>query len=139
VFFGVSGQAQLVGSNPILSEAGTAAILLESEVEEPACAVYALCFNTVHDQTQILSTAASPDGRRAPDFAVHYTIDGTDPTIASPRYSRPFPATAQLRAAIFVDQQAVAWADSRAKAASTSDKTIMTAEAAAPPHEQLPR
>jgi hypothetical protein len=133
VFFGATGEARLVGSNPILSEAGTATILLESDSSTPVCSVYAICLFTQQDQTRILSAAASPNGHRPPDFAVHYTLDGTDPTPASPTYHKPVPATPHVRAALFVDQQAVAWADSRARAAATSEKTILTAKAAAAP------
>jgi beta-galactosidase len=139
VFFGATGQTRLIGSNPILSEAGTATILLESDIARPVCAAYAICFITQQDQTRILSTALSPDGAKPPDFSVHYTTDGSDPGASSPRYSGPIRANSQLRAAIFVNSQAVACADARAKAVSTSERAVLTANAADPPQDPPPR
>jgi hypothetical protein len=135
VFFGINGpdnQARLSGHNPILSEAGTAAILLESQAPRPACAVYAIGLVKERNQTRILSAAAAPDGARVPEYRICYTTDGTEPSVTSPVYSGPVRNAADLRAAILVEGQTVASADSRASARSTSDKAVLTAKANAP-------
>jgi hypothetical protein len=120
VFFGVAGGAQLVGHNPIRSEAGTAAILLGSDVANPRCAVYAVCLQNDADQVRILSAAASPDGNPVPGYKINYTTDGTRPLASSPLYVKPIADVPTLRAAIFVGGQAIADADPHASVPSTS-------------------
>jgi beta-galactosidase len=132
VFFGTSDQAHLVGHNPILSEAGTAAILLESDTPKPPCAVYAISLVQDQDQTLILSSAASPTGTKVPDYKISYTTDGTEPSAGSPIYFHPIRNAPQVRAAILVQGHVIASADSRASARSTSDKAVLTAKAATP-------
>ena len=122
VFFGATGPVRLIGHNPIMSEAGTATILLESDVKEPDCAVYAIGLVQEQGRSRILSAALSPDGAKVPDYQIRYTTDGTEPLAASPLYSEPVRNDSQLRAAIFVNGLAVASVDTRTKAASTSDK-----------------
>jgi beta-galactosidase len=134
VFFGTSGQlgrAKLIGHNPILSEAGTAGILLESDSPHPLSAVYAIGLLKENNQTRILSAGASPDGTKPPEYKVCYTTDGTEPSITSPVYSQPVPNVAELRAAILVEGQIVAIADSRASARSTCDLAALTTKATA--------
>jgi beta-galactosidase len=121
IFFGAAGNARLVGSNPIMAEAGTGTILVDSDTANPACAVYALCLLQGENQTRVLSAAASPDGSPAPDYAIRYTTDGTEPKADSPLYSEPIDNTPRLRAAVFVGGQSLACADLRARAASTHD------------------
>jgi beta-galactosidase len=128
VFFGVTGPAQLVGDNPIMSEAGTATILVASDIPKPRCAVYAICLLNEKDRTRILSVAASPDGARVPDYKIHYTTDGTEPSARSPVYSGPVRNAPQLRAAILVNEQVVARADSRTSAPATSDSAVSIAK-----------
>jgi beta-galactosidase len=130
VFFGATSQARLVGSNPIMSEAGMATILVESEGVKPACTVFAICLIREQNQTRILSATASPGGARSPDYKIHYTTDGTEPSAASPVYSRPLKNVPQLRAAILVQGKTVASADSRSNAASTRGRIASTAKAA---------
>ena len=132
VFFGINGpdsRAGLSGHNPILSEAGTAAILLESQVPQPPCAVYAIGLVREKNQTRILSAAACPDGAPVPDYRICYTTNGLEPSVTSPVYSHPVQNAPQLRAAILVEGQTVASADSRVSARSTSDKAVLTAQA----------
>jgi beta-galactosidase len=129
VFFGTTGPAQLAGDNPILSEAGTATTLLTSDISKPRCAVYAICLMNENDHTRILSAAAAPDGTKVPDYSIRYTTDGSEPSAASPVYSEPVPNTPQLRAAILVNQQIVAVADSRSSAPATSDHAVALAKA----------
>jgi hypothetical protein len=130
VFFGATSQARLVGSNPIMSEAGMATILVESEGVKPACTGFAICLIREQNQTRILSATASPSGARSPDYKIHYTTDGTEPSAASPVYSRPLKNVPQLRAAILVQGKTVASADSRSNAASTRGRIASTAKAA---------
>ena len=129
VFLGTAGQVQLVGHNPIQSEAGTAAVLLESDSSKPRCAVYAISMIQEHNQTRILSAAAAPDGARVPGYEIRYTMDGAEPSTASPVYSHPIRSAPQLRAAIFVHGQSVTSADARTGAHSTHDKAVLTAKA----------
>jgi hypothetical protein len=80
------------------------------------------------DRTRILSVAASPDGARVPDYKIHYTTDGTEPSARSPVYSGPVRNAPQLRAAILVNEQVVARADSRTSAPATSDSAVSIAK-----------
>ena len=116
-----------------MSEAGTATILVASDITKPRCAVYALCLANDNDRIRILAAAASPDGMPTPDYKIHYTTDGTEPTAASPVYSGPIRNTPQLRAAILVNEEVVAQADSRTSAPATSDSAVSVATATAQP------
>lgn len=129
VFFGTTGPVQLVGDNPIMSEAGTATILVASDIPKPRCAIYAICLMNEKDRTRILSAAASPDGTKVPDYKIHYTTDGTEPSARSPVYSGPVKNAPQLRAAILVNEEVVARADSRTSAPATSDSAVSVAKA----------
>ncbi len=122
VFFGTVGDVRLVGRNPILSEAGVAAILLETDTVKPRCALYSLCVISEQGCARILSAAASPDETKAPGYTIRYTTDGTEPSAASPLYCGPVTNAPQMRAALLVDGRTVALADSRIGAPSTSDK-----------------
>ena len=129
VFFGITGPAQLVGDNPIMSEAGTATVLVASDSSKPRCAIYAICLMNEKDRTRILSVAASPDGAKVPDYKIHYTTDGTAPSARSPVYSGPVKNAPQLRAAILVNEEVVARADSRTSAPATSGNAVSFAKA----------
>ena len=131
VFYGQSGQGELIGCNPIQAEAGTATILLQSDVAEPQCAVYAMSLVKEDSQIRILSAAASPNAARVPRYKICYTTDGSAPSAASPVYSKPIKDAPQLRAAIVVGSQVIARADSRTTAASTADKPTVSASTAA--------
>jgi beta-galactosidase len=122
VFFGSSAATRLVGHNPILSEAGTASILVASDIAKPSCSVYALCLVRDQDQIRILSAAASPNGGSVPQYTIRYTTDGTEPSDSSSVYSKPISSASRLRAAIFVDGQLMAGADARIEAPSTAGK-----------------
>jgi beta-galactosidase len=116
IFFGATGETKLIGDNPIAGEAGTGTILLQSDIKKPRCAVYAVSLIKDKDQIRILSAAASPDGRRASDYKVHYATDGGEPSAASPVYSKPVRYSPQLRVAIVVNGRIVARIDARASA-----------------------
>ena len=81
------------------------------------------------DRTRILSAAASPDGTKGPDYKIHYTTDGTEPSAASLVYSEPVRNAPQLRAAILVNEEVVARADSRTSAPATSDSAVAITKA----------
>jgi beta-galactosidase len=133
VFFGSDGQVRLAGANPIYSEAGTAGILMTSDGAKPSGTVFALCLAGEGEGTRILSAAASPGGSKIPNYKIHYTTDGTEPSMSSPVYAGPVTNAAQLRAAIFVKNQAVAVADVHSRAASTSGEALPASEASAKP------
>jgi beta-galactosidase len=116
VSFGAMGEAKLIGNNPVVNEAGTGTILLQSDIKKPRCAVYAVSLIKDKDQIRILSAAASPDGHRESDYKIHYATDGSEPSAASPVYSKPVRYSPQLRAAIVVNGQIVARVDASASA-----------------------
>jgi len=130
IFFGATGPVQLIGHNPIMSEAGTATILVESDMAKPDCAIYAIGLVQEPGRSRVLSAALSPDGTKVPKYQVRYTTDGTEPFTSSSLYTGPVENTSPLRATIFVNGLAVASVDTRARAASTSDKTGGTLQAA---------
>jgi beta-galactosidase len=130
VFFGAPEEGRLVGSNPVLTEAGTATALLQSDKMRPGSAVYAIALLKESEQTRILCAAASPGGSSAPLCTIHYTTDGTEPSSASPVYSKPLPNVPHLRAALVVHGQSVALADSRSTGASTRGIEASTKTAA---------
>ena len=132
VFFGTTGSAHAVGHNPILSEAGTASILLESEAAASSACVYGLCLVPDEKGTRVLSAARCPDGSRPPVYTIHYTTDGSRPDAHSPVATQPLPPNLPVRAAILVEDQLVASADQRSTAPSTGDQAILTARASAP-------
>jgi len=119
VFFSTDDQARLVGQNPTAVEAGTATALVESETVRPDCTVFALSMISDGVQTRIVSAAASPNGRKPAKYTVHYTTDGTEPTVTSSKYREPVRNAAQLRAAIVVNGKVVAHTNPTALAAST--------------------
>ena len=120
VFFGVTGQTRLLGDNPIRSEAGIATILVESEQAASAGTVYALCLFKEKEEVRIVSAAAAVDGHRVSDYEIHFTTDGSKPSGESPLYVKPLKNASQLRAAILVNGQVVAVADSRASATAAA-------------------
>jgi len=108
VSFGETGDAQLIGENPIQTEAGIASILLESDGAQPKSAVFGLAVLRTDDEVSLLAASATPDGRPAPAFTVRYTTQDEAPTSTSPVYERPLRDVTQLRAAIFVEGTPVA-------------------------------
>jgi len=127
VFFGTTGPAQLAGDNTIMSEAGIATVLVDSDAANPQCAVYAVCLMNEEGSTRVLSAAASPDGAKVPAYKIHYTTDGTTPSTSSPVYSGPIRNVPGLRVAIVVNDQVVALGDLRTSAPATSDKAASLA------------
>jgi beta-galactosidase len=108
ILFGTTGEANLIGNNPVPDEAGTGTILLQSDVAKPHCAVFAICLLKEKNGVRILSAASSPVGNETPAFKIRYTTDGTRPSLDSPLYSGPIKNAASMRAAIFVNDRMVA-------------------------------
>jgi beta-galactosidase len=118
VFFGTDGATRLVGQNPIATEAGIATVLLESDTANSAATVYALTLIPDGEQTRILSTAASPNGKPVTNYTIHYTTDGSEPSTRSSEYKNPIRSHPKLRAAIVVNGKVVAGATSHTVNAS---------------------
>ncbi len=102
VSFGATGRLKLVDKLSAATEAGTATTLVDGDETNATGAIYAVCVMTGPEQTRIFYAAASPDGRSAPAGQIHYTTDGSEPSLASPVYSKPLADPPHLRAAIFV-------------------------------------
>jgi len=108
VYFGTSGQLKLVQDTPAAIEAGIATALVDADQARPADAVYALCLAKDGDQFRILSAATTPGNDSIPAGEIHYTLDGTVPTVSSPLYSAPVADPPQLRAGLFVNGKLIA-------------------------------
>jgi len=111
VFFGVTGEARLVGANPFSSEAGIATALVETEARRPASAVYALSLVRRGGLVHALSAATSVGGDVEP-YEVRVTTGGKPVDAAAPRHVGPMAATGRVRAALFVRGEAVVEAES---------------------------
>jgi beta-galactosidase len=111
VSFGAAAVDRLIGS-PAAAEAGVASVLVESDDLNPATAVYALCIAQDKEEIRVLSASASPNKKHAPDYKVVYTVDGSEPTNASPEYRGPITNAARVRAAIIAKGKIVARAAS---------------------------
>jgi beta-galactosidase len=107
MFFGTDGATRLVGQNPIATEAGIATVLLESDTANSAATVYALTLIPDGQQTRILSTAASPNGKPVTNYTIHYTTDGSEPSTRSAEYKNPIRSHPQLRVAIVVNGKVI--------------------------------
>ena len=110
VFFGATGEVQLVGANPFSSEAGIASILVQSEARQPRGAVYALCLARDGERVNILSAALGVGGEAEP-FEVRAATDGSDPETGAVHRAGPAIGADRVRAALFVDGRRVAEAD----------------------------
>ncbi|HWH77885.1 MAG TPA: DUF4982 domain-containing protein, partial [Candidatus Binatus sp.] len=130
VSLGAQGNIRLLGQNPIPSEAGISAALLEINTASPACAVYALALIHDADATRILSAAASPNGDAVPACTIRYTTDGSKPSLDSAPYQSPLQKTSRIRAALFVANKLVAAADSTESVASVKEDKADAATAA---------
>jgi beta-galactosidase len=119
VTFAASGSLDPVGHNPILSEAGTATVLLQNGVQGGHGHAYALCINTDGQTARILAAAGNPHGGHANDYVVRYTTDGSEPTVTSNLYDGSALDAERLRAALFVNGKRLASADTSRAAPST--------------------
>ncbi|MCK5482860.1 MAG: hypothetical protein KAJ13_04130, partial [Gemmatimonadetes bacterium] len=110
VFFGSTGDIELVGANPFSSEAGIASILVQTETRKPRGSVYALCLARDGGRVHILSTATSFGGEAEP-LEVRATTDGSDPVRGAIQHVGPVIGAGRVRAALFVNGRRVAEAD----------------------------
>ena len=113
VFFGCTGDIELVGANPFSSEAGIASILVQSEVRDPQGAVFALCVPRDGDRIRTLG-AALPFGGQVPPLEIRVTTDGSDPVTGPVYGGERLYASQRIRAALFAGRALVAKADTEA-------------------------
>jgi beta-galactosidase len=107
VSFGAVGPVQLLGPNPMPTEAGVASRLLQSDVARPRCAVFALALVVKDGGLQPLVAAACPDAVPPPEFALRYATNGGPPTAQSPLWRGPLPPQAAPRIGVFVGESLV--------------------------------
>jgi hypothetical protein len=110
VFFGTTGDIELVGANPFSSEAGIASILVQSEARQPRGAVYALCLARDGERVHILS-AALPLGEAPTEYEVRATTDGSDPETGAVHRAGPAMGADHVRAAVFAEGRRIVEAD----------------------------
>jgi beta-galactosidase len=113
VFFGCTGDIELVGANPFSSEAGIASILVQSEVRDPRGAVFALCLPSDGDRIRALG-AALPFGGDVPPLEIRLTTGGSDPASGPVYGGERLYASQRIRAALFAGKALVAKADTEA-------------------------
>ncbi|MFO1478283.1 MAG: glycoside hydrolase family 2 TIM barrel-domain containing protein [Verrucomicrobiota bacterium] len=133
VFFATpaGGGGRLIGHNPIQSEAGIASILVESDGSRAMQPVYALAFSRDEAGTRLLAAGATPAGLPVPAPEIRYTLDGSEPTLASPLYAGPLTNASRLRAAIVVNGRIIGKTDSTTPAYSIANPSVLTAQSAA--------
>ena len=118
VFFGASGDVELVGANPLASEAGVASVLVQSEIAGPRGAAYALCLAGEPDSggVEVLGAALpigtdAHSGSETEHFEIRVTTDGGDPTVGVVHRAGPVIGARRVRAALQVGGQTVVEAD----------------------------
>jgi beta-galactosidase len=108
VAFGVTGGAELVGTNPLATEAGIAAILVQTTPGASPASVYGAAMVPSGEGTvRLLGGWVALEGR-AQRPELRYTTDGSEPGPGSPRYRGPLPASDALRAGLIVRSRVVA-------------------------------
>ena len=101
IAYGVTGAANLVGLNPLATEAGISSILVETRDSKPQIAVYGLALIPGRNATRIVSGVAALQGRAAA-HEIRFTSDGSEPGPRSSRYVSPI-ARANIRAGLFAN------------------------------------
>jgi hypothetical protein len=113
VFFGCTGDIELVGANPFSADAGIASILVRSEVRDPRGAVFALCLPREGDRFRTLG-AALPLSGEVPPLEIRVTTDGSDPATGPAYRGERLYSSQRVRAALFAGRALVATADTEA-------------------------
>jgi beta-galactosidase len=113
VFFGATGDVELVGANPFSSEAGIASVLVQTDVRRPRGVVYALCVVRDGERVRVLSEAVSVGGDVEP-YEIRVTEDESEPEAEAPLYEAPLVTQGRMRAALFVAGSRVVEADTDA-------------------------
>ena len=112
VAFGATGGVTLVGANPFSSDAGIASIVARTDPRRGAGALYALAI--LRDAMGARLVAASTRVTDEPErYELRYTTDGSVPTLAAARYSRPIAGSAPIRAALVAGGRIVVELDER--------------------------
>jgi beta-galactosidase len=106
VAFGATGAIVLHGANPFSTDAGIASIVAEVSPGEGPKALHALSLVANDGVLRFMVESITLSGL-LPTVSVHYTIDGSAPTPASPRYSSPMPDNPAIRAVLVVDGEVV--------------------------------
>lgn len=109
VAFGALGPVTLVGERDLPTEAGVASRLLLTDRPQPPAVVLALTVVPEGDAWKVLTAAGSPNATPPPRYVVRYTLDGSLPTLDSPRAQGPLRVTDpdRMRLAVFVGAQRV--------------------------------
>ncbi len=110
VFFGATGDIELIGANPFSSEAGIASILVQTAVARPRGAVYALCLARDGERVHILGAALGVGGEVQP-YEIRATTDGSDPAGGAVHRAGPAIGAERVRARLVVAGDVVAEAD----------------------------
>jgi len=113
VFFGATGDVQLVGANPFSSDAGIASVLVQTEAKRPTGTVYALSVVRDGEQVRVLTSVLGIRGD-VPRGEVRVTSDGSEPGPDAAVYAGPLTASGRVRAALFVGGKLIVEADSDA-------------------------
>ncbi len=108
VFFGATGDLELVGADPYSTEAGIGATVVRTEVRDPAGAVYGLVIVRTGDLVRLMAGSSADEEA----FEIRFTTDGSEPGIASEPYATPIPTSDRIRAALVANGQVVVRADS---------------------------
>ena len=110
VWFGATGDIQLVGANPFSSDAGIASILVQSEVPNPRGAVFALSLVRQQDHIRLVSAAHRFRGNPGP-LEIRATTDGSDPTNGAVHYDGSLIPAERVRADLSAGGRRVLEAD----------------------------
>jgi beta-galactosidase len=112
VWFGATGDIELVGANPFSSEAGIGSILVQSEIANPRGTVYALCLVQYQDQIRLQAAAYSFRGAPEP-FEIRASTDGSDPSNGAVHYDGSLIPAERVRADLSVGGRRLFEADTQ--------------------------
>jgi len=116
VSFGALGPVSLIGTDPFSSEAGIASILVRTDRKPDSASVFALAIVPGESGFRILEDKHALAGSAIP-CQVHFTTDGSEPTLDSPKYEKGTAVASEnaVCAILVADGRIVASADSRSE------------------------